>query len=344
MSKPILISGIQPTGKLHIGNYLGALKNFVDLQNSGRYKCYFFVADLHSITENYNPKEKPGQVLNLVLDYLSAGLSAEKSIIFIQSKIPAHSETAWILNTVTPFGELKRMTQFKDKSEHQRENINIGLFDYPVLMAADILLYGAEFVPVGEDQLQHLELTRTLARRFNKKFPPARQSHSGGPDGRAGGKVFLEPKPLLTETPKIMSLDNPNKKMSKSMPEGCLFLDDSPQIIAEKIKQAVTDSGKEIKYQSESKPAISNLLRIYKNLSGLPMKKIEKKYENKSYGQFKKDLSLVIIDYFMVFQKKKKLLSKNIKKIEKLMAAGNKKAEIVANKKMEEVKKATGLI
>ena len=328
MSKPVLISGIQPTGKLHIGNYLGALKNFVDLQNSGRYKCYFFVADLHSITENYDPKEKPGQVLNLVLDYLSAGLSAEKSIIFIQSKIPAHSETAWILNTVTPFGELKRMTQFKDKSEHQRENINIGLFDYPVLMAADILLYGAEFVPVGEDQLQHLELTRTLARKFNKKF----------------GGVFIEPKPLLTEAPKIMSLDNPNKKMSKSMPEGCLFLDDSPQIIAEKIKQAVTDSGKEIKYQSESKPAISNLLRIYKNLSGLPMKKIEKKYENKSYGQFKKDLSLVIIDYFMVFQKKKKLLSKNIKKIEKLMAAGNKKAEIVANKKMEEVKKATGLI
>ncbi len=328
MSKPILISGIQPTGKLHIGNYLGALKNFVDLQNSGRYKCYFFVADLHSITENYNPKEKPGQVLNLVLDYLSAGLSAEKSIIFIQSKIPAHSETAWILNTVTPFGELKRMTQFKDKSEHQRENINIGLFDYPVLMAADILLYGAEFVPVGEDQLQHLELTRTLARKFNKKF----------------GGVFIEPKPLLTETPKIMSLDNPNKKMSKSMPEGCLFLDDSPEIIMEKIKRAVTDSGKEIKYQPESKPAISNLLRIYKNLSGLPMKKIEKKYENKSYGQFKKDLSLVIIDYFMVFQKKKKLLSKNIKKIEKLMAAGNKKAEIVANKKMEEVKKATGLI
>ncbi len=328
MSKPILISGIQPTGKLHIGNYLGALKNFVDLQNSGRYKCYFFVADLHSITENYDPKEKPGQVLNLVLDYLSAGLSAEKSIIFIQSKIPAHSETAWILNTVTPFGELKRMTQFKDKSEHQRENINIGLFDYPVLMAADILLYGAEFVPVGEDQLQHLELTRTLARKFNKKF----------------GGVFIEPKPLLTETPKIMSLDNPNKKMSKSMPEGCLFLDDSPEIIMEKIKRAVTDSGKEIKYQPESKPAISNLLRIYKNLSGLPMKKIEKKYENKSYGQFKKDLSLVIIDYFMVFQKKKKLLSKNIKKIEKLMAAGNKKAEIVANKKMEEVKKATGLI
>jgi len=306
---------------------LGALKNFVDLQNSGRYKCYFFVADLHSITESYNPKEKPGQILNLVLDYLSAGLNAEKSTIFIQSGIPAHSETAWILNTITPFGELKRMTQFKDKSEHQRENINIGLFDYPVLMASDILLYDAEFVPVGEDQLQHLELTRTLARKFNKKF----------------GRVFFEPKPLLTETPKIMSLDNPNKKMSKSSPEGCLFLDDSPQVIAEKIKRAVTDSGKEIKYQPESRPAVSNLLRIYKNLSGLPMKEIEKKYENKSYSQFKKGLSDVIIDYFMVFQKKKKLLSKNIKKIEKIMVVGNKKAEAVANKKMEEVKKSVGL-
>ena len=328
IGKPILISGIQPTGKLHIGNYLGALKNFVDLQNSGRYKCYFFVADLHSITESYDPKEKPGQVLNLVLDYLSAGLSAEKSIIFIQSKIPAHSETAWILNTVTPFGELKRMTQFKDKSEHQRENINVGLFDYPVLMASDILLYDAEFVPVGEDQLQHLELTRTLARKFNKKF----------------GGVFIEPKPLLTETPKIMSLDNPNKKMSKSMPDGCLFVDDSPQVITEKIKRAVTDSGKEIKYQPESKPAISNLLRIYKSLSGLPMKEIEKKYKGKTYAQFKKGLSDVTIDYFMPFQKKKKLLSKNLKKVNKIIKDGNKKAGAVADKKMEEVKKTCGLV
>ena len=325
--KPILISGIQPTGKIHIGNYLGMLKNVVDLQNTGRYKSFCFIADLHSITEDFNPKEKPSQIMDAALDCLAAGITPEKSTIFVQSQIPAHSELTWILNTVTPFGELKRMTQFKDKSEHQRENINVGLFDYPVLMAADILLYDAEFVPVGEDQLQHLELTRTLARKFNKKF----------------GEVFIEPKPLLTETPKIMSLDNPNKKMSKSMPEGCLFLDDSPQVITEKIKRAVTDSGKEIKYQPESKPAISNLLRIYKNLSGLPMKKIEKKYENKTYGQFKKDLSNVTIDYFMVFQKKKKLLSKNIKKIEKIMANGNKKAEAVANKKMEEVKKATGL-
>jgi len=327
MTKPILISGIQPTGKLHIGNYLGALKNFVDLQNSDRYKCYFFVADLHSITENYDPKEKPGQVLNLVLDYLSAGLSAEKSTIFIQSKIPAHSEAAWILNTVTPFGELKRMTQFKDKSEHQKENINVGLFDYPVLMAADILLYDAEFVPVGEDQLQHLELTRTLTRKFNKKF----------------GKIFIEPKPFLTETPKIMSLDNPNKKMSKSSPEGCLFLDDSPQIITEKIKRAVTDSGKEIKYSPETKPAISNLMRIYKSLSGLPMKEIERKYKGKTYAQFKKGLSDVIIDYFMPFQKKKKLLSKNLKKVEKIIKDGNKKAEAIANKKLSEIKKAVGL-
>ena len=307
---------------------MGALKNFVDLQNSERYKCYFFVADLHSITESYDPKKKPGQVLNLVLDYLSAGLSAEKSTIFIQSKIPAHSETAWILNTVTPFGELKRMTQFKDKSEHQRENINVGLFDYPVLMASDILLYDAEFVPVGEDQLQHLELTRTLARKFNKKF----------------GGVFIEPKPLLTETPKIMSLDNPNKKMSKSMPDGCLFVDDSPQVITEKIKRAVTDSGKEIKYQPESKPAISNLLRIYKSLSGLPMKEIEKKYKGKTYAQFKKGLSDVTIDYFMPFQKKKKLLSKNLKKVNKIIKDGNKKAEAIANKKLLEIKKAVGLL
>jgi tryptophanyl-tRNA synthetase len=261
MPKPILISGIQPTGKLHLGNYLGALKNFVELQNSNKYHCHFFIADLHSLTEDFNPKEKSKQILELAADFLAAGLNPKKSTIFIQSQIPAHSELAWVLNTITPFGELGRMTQFKEKSEEQKTNVNVGLFTYPILMAADVLLYDAEFVPVGHDQLQHLEFTRTIARKFNNKF----------------GKTFIEPKALLTKTPRIMSLDNPDKKMSKSQPNGCLFLNDSPKTIQEKLARAVTDSGKEIKYDPKEKPAISNLLMIYSALSEEPVKSLEQK-------------------------------------------------------------------
>lgn len=325
--KPILISGIQPTGKLHIGNYFGALKNFVDLQNSERYQCYFFVADLHSLTEAFDPKTKYQQILDVVLNYLAAGIKPEKSVIFVQSQILEHAELAWILNTITPFGELRRMTQFKDKADHQKENINVGLFDYPVLQAADIILYDAEFVPVGEDQIQHLEFTRTLARKFNAKFK----------------KVFIEPKELLTETPKIMSLSNPMKKMSKSMPEGCLFLDDSIDAIKEKIKGAVTDSGKEIKYDPEKKPAISNLIRIYRGFTKMPIKEIEKKFAGIGYGQFKKELGQTITDNLKAFQIKKKLLAKKPKTIEKIIENGRKKARKKAEKKMVEVKKIIGL-
>ncbi len=301
--KPILISGVQPTGKLHIGKYLGALKNFVALQNSGKYQCYFFIADLHSLTEDFEPKNKPAQVLNLVFDFLAAGINPKKSTIFIQSQIPAHSELAWILNTITPIGELERMTQFKDKiaqiksekdgymisyndkdeGELERtypeiyERIsqsppNFGLVGYPVLMAADIILYDAQFVPVGEDQLQHLEFTRTIARKFNHKF----------------GRTFIEPRPLLTTVPRLMSLNDPHKKMSKSSPSGCLFLDDSAQVIREKIKRAVTDSGKEVKYDPKNKPAISNLMKIYEALAGKTIKEIEATFKNKGYGEFKK--------------------------------------------------------
>ncbi len=326
-NKPILISGIQPTGKLHIGNYLGALKNFVALQNSGRYQCYFFIADLHSLTEDFEPKEKPKQIYNLAFDYLSAGLDPKKSVVFIQSQIAAHTELGWILNTLTPFGELLRMTQFKEKAEAQRKNINVGLFDYPVLQAADILLYKAEFVPVGEDQLQHLEFTRTLARKFNNRF----------------GKTFPEPKPLLTETPRLMSLDEPHKKMSKSRPEGCLFLDDSPQIIREKIRKAVTDSGREIKYDLKNKPAISNLMKIYQATSGLPLKNIEKRYKGNGYGDFKKDLAELIVVYLSPFQERKKRLSNRPQKVQKILETGAKKARVVAQSTMAEIRKKIGL-
>lgn len=327
MSKPILFSGIQPTGKLHIGNYFGALKQFVELQNSGRYQCYFFIADLHSITGDFDPDKKYKQIIDMAINYLAAGLSAEKSTIFIQSQIPEHSELAWVLNCVTPFGELKRMTQFKDKSQTQKENINVGLFDYPVLQAADILIYDAEVIPVGEDQIQHLELTRTIARKFNTQFK----------------KIFVEPKPLLTELPKLMSLTNPEKKMSKSLPDGCLFLDDTPEIIKEKIKRAVTDSDDKIYYDPIKKPAISNLLAIYRGFTKLSMSEIEKKYSDATYSKFKKDVAEVIIDGLKPFQVKKKLLSKKPSSVEKLLEKGRKKAQKRAADKMKQVKKVVGL-
>lgn len=326
--KPVLISGVQPTGKLHIGNYLGALKNFVDLQNSGKYQCYFFIADLHSLTEDFDPKEKPKQILNLVADYLAAGIDPKKSVIFSQSQIPAHSELTWIFNTITPLGELTRMTQFKEKSDSQRQNINAGLFDYPALMAADILLYKAEVVPVGEDQVQHLEFTRTIARKFNNKF----------------GKTFPEPKPVLTKAPRLMSLDDPNKKMSKSQPAGCLFLDDSPEEIRQKIKSSVTDSGKKVKYDIKNKPAISNLLLIYSVLSGKETKEIEKKYQGTGYAEFKKDLAELIIKTLQPIQEKRLKLMKNQKQVMKILAEGAKKARPLAQATMEEVRKKVGLI
>ena len=328
MTKPILVSGIQPSGKLHIGNYLGALKNFVDLQNTGRYQCYFTIVDLHSLTEDFDPKQKRKQILDLTADFLAAGLDPKKSTIFLQSNVPAHTELTWILNTITPMGELRRMTQFKEKTEEGNESENVGLFDYPVLMAADILLYDAKYVPVGNDQLQHLELTRTLARKFNAKF----------------GNTFIEPKALLTETPRVMSLGNPEKKMSKSQPDTCLFLDDSPEAIRNKVKRAVTDSGSEVKYDPAAKPGVSNLLSIYSVLSGESIKKIETDFAGKNYGHFKAMLAEVIVSHFADFRKKKKSLAAKPKKLAALLAQGSKKAAAVADKKIKHIKEKIGIL
>ncbi len=325
--KPILVSGIQPTGKLHIGNYLGALKNFVELQNSGKYQCFFFVADLHSLTKEYDPKEKPKQIENLILDFFAAGIDPKKSVTFVQSAIPAHSELAWILNTITPFGELLRMTQFKDKSGAAPQNINAGLFDYPVLMAADIFLYNARFVPVGEDQLQHLELARTLTRKFNSKF----------------GKIFMEPFPVMTEVPRLMSMDDPTHKMSKSRPEGCLFLDDEPDVIRKKITRAVTDSETEVRMDVERKPAISNLMRIYSAMTGKNFMEIEECFKGKGYGEFKKALAEAAVKGLAPFQKKKKELKKHRAALQKIITAGNKKASVIASKKLLTIKRKLGL-
>lgn len=358
--KPILVSGIQPTGKLHLGNYLGALKNFVELQNSGKYECYFFVADLHSLTKDCEPRERQKRTLDVALDFLAAGIDPKKSVIFIQSQIPAHSELTWILNTIAPMGELERMTQYKDKvkilfeiadkkvekyfpdfkarkipsistevtEDEYQEFRNVGLFDYPVLMAADILLYDAAFVPVGEDQVQHLELTRTLARKFNTKF----------------GKTLIEPKPLLTEAHRLMSLDNPIKKMSKSQPEGCLFIDDSPATIREKIKRAVTDSHKTIAYDPKNRPGLSNLVLIYSAMSGVPIEKVVEQSAGKTYSEFKEELAKIVIKSLAPFQAQKKKLSVDMKRVSSALASGNKIANSVAGKKLLEIKKKIGLV
>ncbi|KKR12547.1 MAG: Tryptophan-tRNA ligase [Candidatus Wolfebacteria bacterium GW2011_GWC2_39_22] len=318
---------MQPTGKLHIGNYFGALKNWVELQNSGRYQCYFFVADLHSITAEFDPAQKYKQTVEVVADYIAAGISPEKSVIFVQSQIPEHSELAWVLNCITPFGELRRMTQFKDKSASQSENINIGLFDYPVLMAADVLLYDTSFVPVGDDQLQHLELTRTIARKFNSQFK----------------KIMQEPEPLLTEVPRLMSLSDPLRKMSKSMPEGCLFLDDAPDIIRDKVKRAVTDSEAKVVYNPTKKPGVANLIRIYRGFTNLSVKEIERKYADANYGVFKRELAEVIVEGLRPFQVRKKLLMKKSGEIDRIIEKGRKKAQKKATEKMNQVKETMGL-
>jgi tryptophanyl-tRNA synthetase len=353
MTKPNLISGIQPTGKLHIGNYLGALKNFVDLQNSGKYSCYFFIADYHSMTEPFEPKEKQKQILDIAFSYLAAGLDPKKSVIFQQSAISAHTDLAWILNTITPMGELRRMTQFKDKSDYSikcelefddnvkciaektekkyqasPESANTGLFTYPTLMASDILLYDAKFVPVGDDQLQHLELTRTLARKFNNRF----------------GKTFIEPQPILTPVSRLMSLNDPKKKMSKSLPEGCLFMEDEPETIRKKIMRAVTDSGNEVKAEIEGKEGIGNLIILRSAITGESGTVIEKKFAGKQYGEFKKELADIVVKFLTPYQERKKKLVKNKTIVKTVLNAGNKKAKLISDKKLIAIKKKLGLL
>ena len=327
--KPILVSGIQPSGRLHIGNYLGALKNFVALQNSGKYRCYFFLADLHSLTEFpvEGAKEERERVLDLAANFLAAGLDPKKSVIFQQSQIPAHSELAWIFNTITPMGELERMTQFKDKSADQQGGANVGLFAYPTLMAADILIYDAIFVPVGDDQDQHLELTRTIARKFNSKF----------------GKTFIEPKTLHTPTPRVMSLKDHTKKMSKSRPETCLFLDDSPAEIEKKIMSATTDSGSEVRFDPEKKPGISNLLGIFAGISGKSVSVLEKEFAGKNYGEFKHALAEALIKHLAPFRTKKAALMKKPATLKKVLTDGSHVAAKVANAKIALVKRAVGI-
>src|SRR3989344_4400127 len=327
VGRQVAVSGIQASGNLHIGNYIGAIKQFVELQN--KYNMFVFVADLHAITVPQDPKKLEVQTMDTVLTYLACGLDPKKTTIFVQSHVPQHTELGWILNTITPLGELERMTQFKDKTQGQ-ESVLAGLLNYPTLMAADILLYKPDAVPVGQDQLQHLELTRTLARKFNSKF----------------GETFKEPKALVQkEGARIMGLDDPTKKMSKSAsPANRIELLDSAEVIKKKVMSAVTDSGNEIKFDPANKPAISNLLAIYSQMSNLPVAEIERKFTGKNYSAFKAELVGVIIEKLKPIQDTYAKLAKNKTNVLKVLQEGRKKAEKTAEATMKDVRKKIGLL
>ncbi|MBU3901278.1 tryptophan--tRNA ligase [Patescibacteria group bacterium] len=321
-----VFSGVQPSGVLHIGNYLGAIKNWLDLQND--YQCIFCVVDLHAITVPQEPEELLKKTIEVAKIYLAAGIDPKKSTIFVQSHVKEHAELTWFLNTITRIPELERMTQFKDKVKEQKSEVNMGLFDYPVLMAADILLYKTAVVPVGEDQVQHIELARDLAQRFNNRF----------------GEIFVVPKPMVRkEGARIMGLDDPAKKMSKSAASAYNYiaLTDSPDSIREKIKKAVTDSGKEIKYGPD-KPALSNLLTIFSLLVDKPGVEVEQKYQGKSYAEFKNDLAEVVVEFLKPFQEKYSALDDG--EVLKILRDGAKKIQPIAAQTVSEVKKAMGII
>ena len=321
-----ILSGIQPTGSIHIGAYIGAISQWKELQKIG--ECIFFIADLHALTTIREPKTFQKEVLELASELLAAGLDPEKCIIFVQSQVKEHTELCWFLNTLTPIGELERMTQYKEKSKQFKQNINAGLLDYPVLQAADILLYQTDSVPVGKDQVQHLELTKTIARKFNQKY----------------GKTFKVPEALILETgAKIMALNNPKKKMSKSIPASCLYLFDEPEVIRKKVMSAVTDPGKIIKYDSAKKPGISNLLAIYSLFNDKPISQIEKKFSKKGYADFKKSLAELLIVKLEPFRRKKKELLAREVYVKEILEQGRKRAEILAQSTMADVRKKMGL-
>lgn len=323
---PRVFSGIQPTNILHIGNYLGAIKNWVDMQD--QHDCIFCVVDQHAMTVKFEPEELTKNIINTAKTYLAFGIDPSKSIIFIQSAVPEHTELAWYLNTVTKISELERMTQFKDKAKQHKENINMGLFDYPVLMAADILLYDTELVPVGEDQLQHIELARTLAERFNHQFE----------------KTFIVPKgEIRKQGARVMSLDDPRKKMSKSSPNAGSYISllDPPETAQKKIMRAVTDSGAEVK-SGPDKPALTNLLTIYSLLSHQEIKDIEKEYAGRGYADFKKGLADVVVSFLNDFQ----AIFNSIKdeEVKNVLAEGAKKSKTMAEKKMKQVRSRLGIV
>jgi tryptophanyl-tRNA synthetase len=323
-----VFSGIQPSGTSHLGTYLGALKNWVSLQDA--YESYFCIVDLHAITVPQDPKVLRANVREMAAIFIAVGLDPARAVIFRQSRVSEHTELGWLLNCIAKVGELSRMTQFKDKSQKGgAESASVGLYDYPVLQAADILLYNAHLVPVGEDQRQHLELSRTLARRFNGLY----------------GETFVVPEPMILETgARVMALDEPAAKMSKSSPTpaGYVALLDEPDVIRRKIRRAKTDSGTEV-VASPEKPAITNLLGIYASLTDDTIPEIEEQYRGKGYGDFKKDLAEVVVERLSPIQERTMELLDNPRELDEILEAGAEKAREVARSTLHDAWAKLGL-
>lgn len=327
MEKKIIFSGFQPTGNLHIGNYIGAIKPRVKMQDEGQ--NIFFIVDLHAITIPQDPKELSKSTLDIAAFLIAGGVDPEKSIIFIQSQNPDHGNLTWILNCLLSMGQLNRMTQFKDKAEG-KDFVSVGLFDYPALMAADILLYDSTHVPVGEDQKQHVELTRDVAERFNTRY----------------GQTFMLPEPVIPKVgARVMSLADPSKKMSKSdpNPDSRIHLMDSEEEIHRKLSKAVTDSGSDIKYDPESKAGISNLIEIYSELSDRSISEIEENFKDKGYGDFKKAVAEVIVQNLKPLQAKFKEI-RDDSKLTEVLKKGADRAREISGKKLKEVYVKIGFV
>ena len=325
--KKVIFSGMQPSGVITLGNYLGALKNWTNLQDE--YNCLYCIVDMHAITVRQDPATLRKNARNLLMQYIAAGLDPEKNVIYYQSHVSAHAELAWILNCFTYMGELNRMTQFKEKSSKHAENINAGLFTYPALMAADILLFQTDLVPVGVDQKQHLELTRDLATRFNNLY----------------GDTFKIPEPYISKVgAKIMSLQDPTKKMSKSDEDmnASISLIDDPDTIMRKFKRAVTDSDGQVRFDQEMKPGISNLMTIYSSITGMSMEAIQNEFEGKGYGDFKLKVGEAVVEELRPMHKRFDELSKDKAYIDSIIKKNADTANYLATKTLRKVQKKVG--
>ena len=327
--RPVSYSGVQPSGNLNIGNYLGAIKNFQSY--SEKYKCFYCVVDQHAITVRQVPAELRRRTYETIALYIACGLDPEKNTLYVQSHVPAHTEMAWMLNCFTMFGELSRMTQFKDKSQKHADNVNAGLFTYPVLMAADILLYQTNVVPIGADQKQHLELARNIVDRFNQLYPD----------------TFTMPEPIIPKSgAKIMSLAEPTQKMSKSdeNENAVVRILDTPDAIMRKFKRAVTDSDSSIIYDPENKPGVSNLLTIYSCFSGKSIEEAEREFDGKGYGDFKAAVGQVCCDKLIPVQEEYRRILADKAYLEEVMKKGADEASYYARKTLSKVRRKLGFV
>ncbi|ASU80014.1 tryptophan--tRNA ligase [Actinopolyspora erythraea] len=328
-ARPRVFSGIQPTaGSFQLGNYLGALRNWISLQET--HDAFYCVVDLHSITIAKDPEELRANTRNAAAQLLALGIDPERSTLFVQSHVAEHAQLSWVLECLTGFGEASRMTQFKDKSSRQDdEHVSVGLFTYPALMAADILLYGTDVVPVGEDQRQHLELSRTLAQRFNSRF----------------GSTFVVPEAHIPQdTARIFDLQDPTSKMSKSIPSGVVEFMEDPKRTAKKVRSAVTDNERDIRYDPENKPGVSNLLVIYSGMTGRSVAELETAYEGSGYGDLKKDLGAVLVDFLTPFQQRVAEYLDDPAELDKILRRGAERARAVASRTLREAYDRVGFL